>query len=267
MDPGLGPETMKSAATYLYCLTRGAEPPLATAPPGLPGCGPLRILAVGGGLWLVASDAPLPQYGSAEIQSRLQDLSWVSDRALAHEAVVEHCARAAAVIPMKLFTLFTSDDRALAHVRAGRERLDRALDRISGCSEWGVRVRLDEARAREVAASEAAEASRPGSGTGFLLRKKMEQEASRTLAARLRAEVDEVYAELSRSAAEALRREAVTPEAGARMLLDAAFLVPAERAAEFEEAVQRCSARLAPGACEVTLTGPWPAYNFVEETG
>ena len=37
-----------------------------------------------------------------------------------------------------------------------------------------------------------------------------------------------------------------------------AFLVPAGQSAEFEARVERCASRLAPRACEVTLTGPWP---------
>jgi hypothetical protein len=257
-----------SEATYLYCLVRGLrEPSLAGVPAGVPGSGPVRTLAVGDGLWLVAASAPLPAYGGEEIQKNLSDLSWVSDRALAHEAVIEHFAGTDAVLPMKLFTLFASDERALAHVRDGRERIDRALDRVAGCVEWGVRVRLDDARVREVLAEEARrEAGGQSSGTAFLRRKKLEQDASRNLAGRLRAEMDEAFAELAEGAAEALRREpAAPPEAGGRLLLDAAFLVPSQRSADFEALVEQCAARLALRACEVTLTGPWPPYHFIEE--
>jgi Gas vesicle synthesis protein GvpL/GvpF len=257
-----------SEATYLYCLVREPqEPVLAGISSGLPGCAPPRTLALDGGLWLVTAQAPLPEYGSKEIESRLSDLAWVSDRALAHEAVVEHFAGAGAVLPMKLFTLFASDERALAHVRENRERIDRALDRVAGCVEWGVRIRLDEPRAREAFAAEAGQdaAGRP-SGTAFLLRKKVEQDVSRDLVRRLRSEVDAAFAELSESAAEAVRREpAAPPEAGGRLLLDAAFLVPARDGADFEAAVERCAARLAPRGCEVVLTGPWPPYHFAEE--
>lgn len=254
-------------ATYLYCLVRGAgEPSLAGAPPGLPGLSPLRTLDVGAGLWLVAASAPLSEYGSAEIQRQLSDLSWVSDRALAHEAVIEHFGGTGAVLPMKLFTLFASDERAIANVRENRERLDGVLDRVDDRVEWGVRIRLDDARAREVLAAEARESGRQSSGTAFLLRKKLEQDASRELAGRLRAEMDAVFTELATGASEAVRREpAASPESGGRLLLDAAFLVPTQGSAEFEAIVERCAARLTPRACDVTLTGPWPPYNFIEE--
>ncbi|HEY0512958.1 MAG TPA: GvpL/GvpF family gas vesicle protein [Thermoanaerobaculia bacterium] len=254
-------------ATYLYCLVRAlATPSLSGAPPGLSRLSPPRALDLGGGLWLIVASAPLPEYGSEEIQRRLSDLSWVSERALAHEAVVEHFAGSGAVLPMKLFTLFASDERALAHVGKNRERLDRGLDRVDGRVEWGVRVRLDDARARAVLAAEARTAGPQSSGKAFLLRKKLEQDASRELASRLRDEVDTAFAALAAEAAEAVRREPVaSPESGGRLLLDAAFLVSVQRGAEFEAIVERCAARLGPRACDVTLTGPWPPYNFIEE--
>jgi gas vesicle protein GvpL/GvpF len=257
-----------SEATYLYCLVRAPEKPsLAGAPPGLPGLSPLRALPAGDGLWLIAAGAPLSEYASEEIQRRLSDLSWVSDRALAHEAVIEcFAAGGAAAVPMKLFTLFSSDERAAAFIREDRERLGRVLDRVEARVEWGVRVRLDDVRAREALAAEAqAGAGGRSAGTAFLLRKKLEQDASRELAGRLRSEMDAVFAELAEGASEAVRREPVAvPESGG-LLLDAAFLVPRERSADFEAIVERCATRLAPRACDVTLTGPWPPYNFIAE--
>lgn len=258
-----------STATYLYCLVRHqGEPALEGAPPGLPDLGALRALDLGAGLWLVAASAPLPEFSSQRIEERLTDLDWVSACALAHEAVIEHLRAAAALLPLKLFTLFASDDRALAHLQASRQQLEKVLDRIAGRVEWGVRVRLDEARAREALAAEARQSAAPsGSGTSFLLRKKQEQEASRDLAGRLRAEVDAGWPDLAAQAAEAVRRPpATTPEQGGKVFLDAALLVAAGRTAELEAAVERFATRVGAKGGEVTLTGPWPPYHFVEET-
>ncbi|HEX3129849.1 MAG TPA: GvpL/GvpF family gas vesicle protein, partial [Thermoanaerobaculia bacterium] len=63
-------------------------------------------------------------------------------------------------------------------------------------------------------------------------------------------------------AAESRRRAPVSPSP---LLLDGAFLVRTEDAADFEQAVGRWAERLAESACELTLTGPWPPYNFLEE--
>ena len=50
---------------------------------------------------------------------------------------------APAVVPMKLFTIFTSDARALDHIARERSRIDAVLKRVTNHLEWGVRVVLD----------------------------------------------------------------------------------------------------------------------------
>jgi hypothetical protein len=114
----------------------------------LPGAGPPRALAVSPSLWLVVADAPLNRYGEASIERGLRDLDWVGDCAAGHERVVEQVAEASTVVPMKLFTLFASDERAIAHARVLAARIARIAERIDGCREWGVRVHVDERRAR-----------------------------------------------------------------------------------------------------------------------
>ncbi|HEX2224580.1 MAG TPA: GvpL/GvpF family gas vesicle protein [Thermoanaerobaculia bacterium] len=254
-------------ATYVYCLVRdsGARPSLEGVPEGLPGLSPVRLLEIPERLWLAVADAPLSQYSAEAIEPKLQDLGWVSDRALPHEAVIEFFTRGGTVLPMKLFTLFSSDEKAREHVLGQRERISRVLDKVEGCAEWGIRVRLDEARAREILSRQLQQTGTDGSGTGFLLRKKKEQEIARGLSGRLRAEMDGVFTELSRVAVDSLRREIA--EGGEKLLLDAAFLVHSRHTGEFEGIVQRCAELLAEDACEVTLTGPWPAYHFLGEAG
>src|SRR3954466_11733089 len=106
-------------ATYVYgVLAAKRRPRLAAARRGLPGTGPVRLLDAGGGLYVVAADAPLSRYNEAAINAGLSDLGWVSRAAMAHERVVETFSGEVAILPMKLFTIFTSDERALAHVRA-----------------------------------------------------------------------------------------------------------------------------------------------------
>ena len=156
-----------ATATYVYCAVQASGTPrIARTPSGLPGLGRPRLVDAGGGLWIVVGDAPLPQYGEASIARGLQDLDWVSRCAIAHESVVERWIRAQAVVPMKLFTIFESDERALAYVRQQRRKLDRIIRRVAGRCEWGVRIRLASPPAPE------RRARRATSGTGYLAAKK-----------------------------------------------------------------------------------------------
>jgi Gas vesicle synthesis protein GvpL/GvpF len=255
-----------SDATYLYCIARSDKPPaLAKAPAGVPGSGKPRAIDAGGGLWLVAADAPLDRYGEAPIETGLRDLTWVSSIAVPHEAVVEHVARKATVVPMKLFTLFHSDARALEHVSRQRKRLERLVERLDGREEWGVRMTLDEQSALRKALAKASVA-RASTGAAFLLRKKKEKDAAHELIENARDRADALFEALSQKSDDARRRPPPPGEIGKRVLLDAAFLVRRGRQKTFEAAVKAQAKKLAAHGYETVLTGPWPPYNFVAES-
>lgn len=256
-----------STATYLYCLVSAEKAPsLKSAPAGLPGAGRPRTIDAGKGLWLVAADAPLERYGEGPIEKGLQDLAWVSSVAVPHEAVIEHLARAGTVLPMKLFTLFRSDARALEHVAKQRRRIDRLFERIEGREEWGLRVTLDELSALEKARGEAQKTVEKGSpGAAFLQRKKREHDAARELVQNARDRADALYEQLAARADDARRRPPPPGEIGKRVLLDAAFLLRRPKAKAFQTAVRAQAKALAGLGYQLTLTGPWPPYNFVVE--
>jgi hypothetical protein len=217
-----------------------------------------RALRVATDLWLVVADAPLSRYGSAQIEAGLRDLDWVSRCALAHEAVVEHVARTGAtVLPMKMFTLFATDARALAHINRLKKKIDGLIQRIAGRQEWGLRVTLDERRAVARAGN-----GGPTSGTAFLLQKKAEKDAARRLAVRAREEADRLFDHLA-GHAEAARRRSPTADTPPRLLLEAAFLVPVARARVFRAETARRARALAPDGYDLSLSGPWPPYSFV----
>src|SRR5215831_11736163 len=136
-------------ATYVYCLVASARrPSLRGVPRGLPGTCGVRLIDAGAAparlrKWLVVTDAPPNRYSESIINSRLQDLEWVSRAAVAHEAVVEAFIDAAAIVPMKLFTIFATDDRALEHVASQASRVDAMIRRVARHREWGVRIVLD----------------------------------------------------------------------------------------------------------------------------
>jgi gas vesicle protein GvpL/GvpF len=255
-----------NTATYLYCLVRSPrEPSLRGAPAGLPGAGKPRAIDAGRGLWLVAADAPLARYGEKPIEQGLQDLAWVSSVAVPHEAVVEHLARNGTVVPMKLFTLFRSDERALEHVARQRRRIDRLVERIEGREEWGLRVLLDETAALRRARDEAQTLSAGAPGAAFLLRKKKEHDAAREVIEHARDRADELFELLAARADDARRRPPPPGEVGKRVLLDAAFLLPRKKAKAFQSAVRAEAKKLADRHYQLTLTGPWPAYTFVAD--
>jgi hypothetical protein len=233
-------------------------------PSGVPAATPPEPVHVANSLWAIAADVPLDQYGPESLPDRLRDMTWVADIAVAHEAVVERVASAkgAAVVPMKIFTMFSSRDRALADLKARRKEIASIVRRIRGCAEWGVRVTRRLPRAGRSASPNRRAA--PASGTAFLVAKKRARDEAQESAIKAADAAESAFLNLSKLARASHRRNA--PEgATTPPLVDAAFLVPTSAQAGFRAAVRRHASLCRKAGADVTLTGPWPAYNFVQE--
>lgn len=268
---------MSESLTYVYCLVLSGRRPVVSrrlTRLGVPGARETRAVAAGDGFWLISATVPASDYDEAAIARGLQDLDWVGRRAVAHEAVVEQFLPARAVLPMQLFTLFNSDERAIHHVDRQRREIHGVVKRIQGRLEWGLRLTFDEKSVRDAVDAKARgdganpRASRGGTkrqgGTAYLARKRDLLDVQRVQLRAARSEADRLFTALTRDVADARRRTATEQAApGSRLLLDAAFLVPSSRARSFRATVSRRAREIAAAGVVVSLTGPWPPYNFI----
>jgi hypothetical protein len=255
---------MPQTATYVYCVVhRVGRPSMTRVPAGLPGSGKARLIDLGRSMWCVTADVPLARYAPSQLESGLRDLTWVSEVAVAHEAVVEHFTkvRRATVVPMKLLTLFSTPERAEAEMRMRRPELAAIVRRIRGCAEWGVRVMRRQAAATS-------RSSKPAtSGAAFLAATRQARDHARQ-AARNAADVAErVYDRLAPFARAARRRNDTPAGVATPPLLDAVFLVPGGRKIKFRAVARQAAVDCRSAGAELTLTGPWPAYNFARRSG
>ena len=256
------PQREAPRSTWLYCVVRAGRRPAVPRAAGIPGASPLRVLDAGEGLWLVVADVSRDAWSAEAIESRLADLDWLGAVALGHEAVVERFVAAEALLPAKLFTIFLDDGRAVEHVQRDRRRIVKALGRIAGRVELGVRVAFDESKALRKAEAESRRLSR-GTGAGFLLRKKKVQEAARSGGEAAVARARSLHRKLSARAVDAVQKDVVAADGStSRLVLDAAYLVDARRAAAFRKAVRTLARDAERASLSVEVTGPWPAYHF-----
>ena len=257
----------KGNATYVYCVVAAPKRPRLTgAPAGLPGTGPLRLLDIDAGRHIVVTDAPLSRYGEVAIRRGLSDLAWVSRAAVAHEAVVEAFIDATVVLPMKLFTLFTSDERAIAHLHGDRRRIDALVKRLASHHEWGVRLVLERPAAGVPRSTVHAKPAR-SSGVAYLTQKKAQRDAAAERTRHAGAIAAGLYDRLAERSRGTRRRPASElPVQSGPLLLDAAFLVPRSQSRGFTALARREQRVLARKGYALTITGPWPPYTFVQES-
>lgn len=244
-------------ASYVYCLVGAdAAPSLADVPEGPPAVGAPRLVEAGAGRWLVVADAPLERYDEVAIAAGLKDLDWVSDCALRHEAVNEALMdKAAALLPMKLFTLFHDDNSARRHIESRAGDIAAVMERIAGCVEYGLRATV-------VASARAEERTRPSSGAAFLQMKKQRRDAAKNAVADGREAAAEALAGLTPFAR--AHKQKPLPEGTTRVVLDAVLLVPSPERAQLESRARQLAGELDRRGVALTLTGPWPAHHFLE---
>jgi hypothetical protein len=246
-----------ATATYMYAVSRGLLPGDLEQVRGMDEQ-PLRLVAHED-LVAVVSTVTLAAFGEDALRRNLEDLGWLARTARLHDSVVQTASVSAPTAPMRLATVFHDDDAVRRRLREWHAELSRVLDRVDGCGEWSVKV-LAPAASNEPGDGSA---ERPVSGAEYLRRKKaqnlqrLEADARATETARL---VHERLAEASRASQQMPAQDPRLSGHQGAMVLNAAYLVPDQRAADFAELV----ASLVAEHSEVAIDsrGPWPPYSF-----
>jgi Gas vesicle synthesis protein GvpL/GvpF len=231
----------------------------ATAPvPNVPGVAgrPVERIAEGG-LAALVTPVPAERFGGAALQERLEDLDELEALARAHEAVLEAALRAGDLVPLRMCTLYRAGETVRHMLASEGERLERALARLHGKAEWGVK-----AFARPAVGAAAAAADKPASGTDYLRRRSAERRQAEQAGDALAETIAGVHARLAeRASASVLAPPQDRRLSGrdAEMVLNASYLVEHERAGDFAGLVEALDG----DGFALELTGPWPAYHFV----
>jgi hypothetical protein len=253
------------SAIYVYGVTRDLPGEALEKIEGVGGA-PVQVVEHGG-LTAVVSPVSLDDFGEDALRRNLEDLGWLESTARAHHAVVDAAAASAAVAPLGLATVYRSEDRLRAALRERSDEFTRALERITGRTEWGVKAYADlkQATPSTPATEQEAPAARPG--TSYLQRRRVEQHSEEQARREVLAVANDIDNELRDIAATGRLHRPQDPQlSGERgwMILNAAYLVDDERAEDFRAAVVRL-ADLRP-EIRLQLTGPWAPYSFATES-
>jgi hypothetical protein len=247
-----------SAVIWVYAVAAG-DPGAAADMIGVGGA-PVRAIRAAD-LTAIVGDVGQPGFGEAALRRNLEDLDWLEQTARAHHAVIESVAKERPVVPMRLATVFASDAGVAGMLRERAGDLRRALSRISGRSEWGVKGYADLHARIPVPDDPAA-----GPGAAYLQRRRAQFTAHADARREAAASAQVIHAGLCRLAVSARLYPPQAPGLAGQpvpMVLNAAYLVADERSEEFTAAVTN----LAGGhrSVQLALTGPWPAYSFAAE--
>jgi hypothetical protein len=251
---------------WAYCVADGSiDPPAAT---GVDGEHPVERVSHAG-LAALVSRVPKQEYDADALQRNLNDIEWLGRVARAHEQVLEGVLSTTTIVPLRLCTLYESDDGVRQMLEREGPALTAALAALAGREEWGVKLLVDAEKLEHVAQSRAAAAAGIDSelegkseGGAYLLRRKLERQARDEAHALMASAVETLRGELETFALDMVTRPAQNPELSGltgRMILNAAVLVDADGVGR----LQGLEADHGDLGAQVIVTGPWPPYNFV----
>ncbi|MEU9235965.1 GvpL/GvpF family gas vesicle protein [Streptomyces subrutilus] len=262
------------ALTYVYAVTQPTGD-LAAALPALHGIGraALRLLASAapagtsadgsGQLAFVAADVPERDFNETALKRHFEDLEWLEYVARAHHDVVQAVAAHAAVLPLRMATVYQDDHRARRALTAQHEAFARRLDQLRAQTEYGVKIYTKPATATATGrppADEPAEDISPGKA--YLRARKAQHHTREAVYEQAQHAARTIEAIAARHTTQRVRhapqRGALT--AGQENLLNDAYLVPDDQAEEFRAAITD-AARQFPGL-HIEVTGPWAPYSF-----
>jgi hypothetical protein len=245
---------------YAYAITRG----LASADvAGLRGIGgaPVRPVECGG-LVMLVSEVDLEDFGEEGLRRNLEDLAWLESVALAHDEVARFAAGRAATAPLRLATVFLSEDSVRAQLAEWHGEAERALDRIEGRTEWSVKAYADPS-ARQ--APEATDAGAPGVGAGkaYLLQRRAATQRREQAAQEDAGIAEGLHAELEGLATLSRRLPPQDKRLSGYdgvMILNGTYLLDDAQVEAFQEVAAQLGRRHA--HVRVEVGGPWPPYSF-----
>src|SRR2546423_1388926 len=224
----------------------------------------------------IVSAVPLADYGEEALQARLSNPAWTAVRAMRHEKVVEHFARRTSVVPLRFGTIYMKRASVRAMLSEREQALRDIIESLHGREEWGVNILCDRKRLMDAIVSlsprlrelgEQAASASPGQS--YLMRKKidaMRVDETRAEMKRVAAKVESELAPLSDGS---VRLKVHKDEGGEHgdLVGKLAFLVARARFEEFRAAAEGLALAHAPSGFQLELTGPWPAYNFIADSG
>ncbi len=254
---------------YLY----GLVGPDAPSPPlELTGVGEATVETVDvDGLQAVVSRVPDEEFGEDALEGRMQELEWVGLEGSRHERVVTWFVDRTTILPARFLTLHSGFGALRESLGERIERVRERLLALEGLREWNLKVSYRSERLAEsmgTVSEEVAELDRQledaAPGRRYLLERKREKEVRSRLgdeARRLGREVRETLDALAED------RVDLPPPRNAGELpvvVNSALLVAREREEEATERAAEAAERLEGLGLDVSFTGPWAPYRFVE---
>jgi len=257
-----------TSVLYVYAVTRDPATPDAEGVDGAKRFGTTAVDDV----YAVFTPVNAEEFSQDVIDRRAGDLEWLGAIGYRHQDVTSDLMKKTAIVPLRAFTLFSSEEALRAYLREHHDVLSKTLARLADKQEWTLRIELEPSKWSEAITGRVAslrelqnDIATASPGKAFLLGKKLDDEKKRAS----HAAEDDLVKEIEQAVMTKLNCETV---AETRQRRDGAFpqinvLLNRDEEAVLQELREELAARYAAEGVTLALSGPWPPYTFTGATG
>ena len=268
---------MRMDGLYLYCLREKTGDSRAMSAKGIDGKEDVFILPYRR-LEAIVSRVSLAEFGSEEIQRKArEDLSWIKEKALIHEGVIEEAmgkgGKILSLIPMRFGTVFKEKTKIEETLDKDYIKFEEVMDRIRGKQEWSAKVYLKDKGILEQGIKENNEtikekveeiAALP-EGIAFFMEEEVKRLVAEELDMALSNSVNGLFDRLASRSAASIKSRILAKELTGRdepMVLNSAYLIPEDDIDDFKKEAEAINQEIQAKGLYLEYSGPWPGYNF-----
>ena len=254
---------MTSTVLYVYAIAREAVKPETEA---VDGSANFAAVTRGRASAIYTPVSP-DDFSQEAVDKRAGNLEWLGSIGYRHQAVVADLMRRTTIIPLRAFTLFSSEESVGRYLDESAERLSRSLDRLHGKQEWTIRVEFDAQVWSDSLANRVStlrdlneQIANAAPGKAFLLRKKLDEERKQAS----RSGEESLLTEIQTAVLDKLKSEVVSESREQR---EGAFpqinvLINRDEEAVLQELHRELNDKYGREGVTLSISGPWPPYTF-----
>lgn len=252
-----------TSVLYVYAIAREPVTPECDAIDGTRRFG----TASAAGIAAIFTPVSAAEFSQEVIDQRSGDLEWLGSIGYRHQEVVSDLMKRTAIVPLRAFTMFSSEEALRSYLYANAEMLAKMLARLDGKQEWTLRIELEPEKWNAALTTRVdslrdllAQIASAPPGKAFLLRKKLDDEKKRAS----HSAEDALVNEIEQAVVTRLRSETV---AESRQRREGAFpqinvLIDRDEEAKLAELREELMRRYESEGVNLAVSGPWPPYTF-----
>jgi len=226
----------------------------------------------------VVSKVSLEEFGSSEIQKRSQeDLSWIKEKAVTHEKVIEQAMRKedkiSSLIPMRFGIIFKDEMSLEEELSKDYPKIKSVLENLKGKQEWSIKIYLKDKETFEKLIKEKNEtikekekeiASLP-EGVAFFMEEELKEIIAKETSKELNNFAEDIFERLKDFSFDLVKGKLLEKELTGKekpMVLNVSCLILEDRIEDFKKGVEALDQDINTKGFYLEYSGPWPAYNF-----